>query len=76
MSWTEAPATTASMATTNTTDGRKESSKSISRSLRVEFKGVGVRVDWLLQLLSDFTQCWPFHWERLQSKRYGFVKVT
>lgn len=76
MSWTEASAMSALMATTNTTDGRKESSKSMFRSLRVELKGVGVRVDWLLQLLSGFTKCWSCHWECLQSKRCGLLNVT
>lgn len=76
MSWTEAPATTASTATTNTTDGRKESSMSMSRSLRVELNGIGVRVDWLLQLLSGFTECWSCHWDCLQSKRCGVLNVT
>ncbi len=76
MSWTEASAMSALMATTNTTDGRKESSKSMSRSLRVELKGVGIRVDWLLQLLSGFTECWSCYWECLQSKRCGLLNVT
>ena len=50
-----------STATRNTTDGWKESSKLMSRSLRVELKGIGVRVDWLLQLLSGFMECWSCH---------------
>lgn len=61
MSWTEAPAMNSSTATRNTTDGWKESSKLMSRSLRVELKGIGVRVDWLLQLLSGFMECWSCH---------------
>ena len=56
MSWTEASAISASTATTNTTDGRKESSRPMSGSLRVELNGIGVRVDWLLQLLSGFME--------------------
>ena len=76
MSETEAPATTASMATTKSIDGRKESSRLTSRSLRVELKGIGVRVDSLLQLLSGFMEYWPCHWERLQAKRCGFINIT
>ena len=66
----------ASTATTNVTDGRKEISKSMSRSLRVELKGIGIRVDWLLQLLSGFIECWSCHWKCLQSDRCGVLNVT
>ena len=75
VSETEASATKASTATTNATDGRKESSKSMSKSVRVELKGVGVSFDWLLRLLSGFTECWSCHWQCLQSKRRGVLNI-
>lgn len=48
VTWTEPPVPISLMAATKVTDGRKEISKSISGSLRLELKGIGVRVDWLL----------------------------
>lgn len=48
----------------------------MSRSLRGELKGSGVRVAWLLQLLSGFSECRSCHWECLQSKRCGVLNVT
>lgn len=45
---TEASATTASTATVKETEGRKESSRSILRSLRIELKAVGVNLVSLL----------------------------
>ncbi len=51
----EVPSTTASIAMAKATEGRKESSMSMSRSLRVELKGMGVRLVWLLQQQSA---CW------------------